>query len=291
MKSMTGFGQGQAHGEGLSVQVELSSVNRKNLDLHLSLPRGMNALEARCHKLIAATCARGRVQMKLLVENTLQPESRISLDEDQARCWLAELNAFAEKQGLEPVTRVTEVLRFPRVMREELPEENGADCWPLAEEALRAALQELSTMRKKEGRHLQEVLGSLCADLQKLVEEIRPLLPAAREEVAARIRAAVGDLDHSSPEMRNRLLQEIALQAERSDVQEEVDRLQGHLVQMREKLQTAEPVGRALDFICQEMARELNTLAVKAARAELNRLALAGKETVEKIREQVQNVE
>lgn len=292
MKSMTGFGQGQAVASGVSVQVEMSSVNRKNLDVHFSLPRGMSALESRCQKLISETCVRGRVQAKVLVESVGETETPVSLNETQAREWLTKLNAFAEAEGLSPVKNVMDVLRFPRVFTEaEADKDEQPDVWPTLETALRAALTELAEMRKVEGAHLQKVLLELCGELEALLEEILPLLPEARAELSERIKQAVTGLGDLSPEMQNRVLQEIALQAERSDVQEEVDRLAGHLQQMREKLGQTEPVGRALDFICQELARELNTLSVKASRSDINRLALAGKETVEKIREQVQNVE
>ncbi|MDF3128950.1 YicC family protein [Kiritimatiellaeota bacterium B1221] len=292
MRSMTGFGQGQAVASGISVQVEISSVNRKNLDVHFSLPRGMSALESRCQKLISETCVRGRVQAKVLIETVGESEAPVTLNEDKAREWLKKLNTFAEAEGLVPVTNVMDVLRFPRVLSEaESTGEESPDIWPTLEEALRSALAELAEMRKVEGAHLQKVLFELCAELEALVEEVLPLLPEAREELSERIKQAVVGLGDLSPEMQNRVVQEIALQAERSDVQEEVDRLAGHLQQMRDKLGQTEAVGRALDFICQELARELNTLSVKASRADINRLALAGKETVEKIREQVQNVE
>lgn len=290
MKSMTGFGQAQLSGPGMRLQVEISSVNRKNLDVHVSLPRGYAALESRCQQLVAAHCSRGRVQVRVGLE-TLQSGGVQGFNRERARAWMSEINAFAEEAGLEPLRSVTEVIRLPQVLGEEQTEAADAAVWPLMEQGLKAALEELVAMRETEGRHLQEVLGGLLTELEALVAGLKPLLPEAREELREKIQKSVADLGTLSTEMQQRVLQEIALQAERSDVQEEVDRLEGHAAQMRSKLSGEEPVGRALDFICQEMARELNTLSVKASRADINGLALSGKECVEKIREQVQNIE
>ncbi|MGA0333735.1 MAG: YicC/YloC family endoribonuclease [Kiritimatiellia bacterium] len=291
MKSMTGFGQAQLNREGLTIQVEISSVNRKNLDLHFSLPRGLAALEARCQRLIASQCVRGRVQTRVLLESSA-PAGKMTLNRERAGEWLAQLNRFAEEQGLEPLRSVAEVLRFPRVFEElETAEEDSGDVWPDLEKVLTQAVADLMTMRTAEGAHLKKVLSGLRQELSDLVKQIHPLLPEARQAQSAKIKEAVSGIGNLSAEMQNRLLQEIALQAEKSDVQEELDRLEGHLQQMAVKLDQSEPVGRALDFLCQEMSRELNTLSVKASSAEINRLALEGKECVEKIREQVQNVE
>lgn len=290
MNSMTGFGQAQLSEDGLNLQVEISTVNRKNLDVHLSLPRGYASLEARCHKLIAEKCYRGRIQVRVLCEH-LQSEGGLVLNRERARAWRDEINAFAAAEGLEPLSSVKDLIRLPQVLAEAEVANDAVNLWPSIEKGLQVALAELVAMRKTEGVHLQEVLRGLVAELHQIVVELKPLLPEAREELGEKIKKSVAELGTLSSEMQNRVLQEIALQAERVDVQEEVDRLEGHLIQMREKIASEEPVGRALDFLCQEMARELNTLSVKASRADINRLALAGKETVEKIREQVQNVE
>jgi len=290
MRSMTGFGQGQASVEGLTVQVEMSSVNRKNLDLHFSLPRGLSALEARCQKLVSDKCGRGRIQTRLLVES-VETSGVIKLNEERAKDWIKHLNTFAAAEGLTPITSVTEVMRCPQVFGEDKEELSIESIWPSVESALTVAVDGLLEMRELEGEHLKTVLADLLEEIGLLLKRLLPLLPEAREERSEKIRTSLNGLGDLSPEMQSRLLQEIALQAEKADVQEEVDRLAGHLQQMRDKIQKDESVGRALDFLCQEMARELNTLSVKASRSDINQLALDGKELVEKIREQVQNVE
>jgi len=291
MKSMTGFGQGQLSKEGLTIQVEISSVNRKNLDLHFSLPRGLASLEARCQKIISDSCARGRIQTRVILE-TSEKTGKIRLNKERAKEWLCELNTFASEEGLQPVNSVVDVLRFPRVMEEVQEEElESVELWSDVEKALKDALKELVEMRIAEGAHLYTALTELASELSGVVKKIKPLLPEARKAQEEKIKAVVSDWGTLSPEMQNRVYQEMALQAEKADVQEEIVRLEGHLKQMAEKVTQEEPVGRALDFLCQELARELNTLSVKVSSAEVNQLALAGKECVEKIREQVQNVE
>jgi uncharacterized protein (TIGR00255 family) len=287
---MTGFGQASAHEDGGQVQVEISSVNRKNLDIQLSLPKGLSSLESTCHRLIAEGCARGRIQVRVVLERSVTAV-QWELKRDQAGFLLEQANAFAHQHGLKPIDAVSELLRLPQVWGEAESEEDTEQLRPLIEKALTEAVGELRQMREREGVHLQKVLEGLVEACAKMVEDLLPLLPAAREEAGEKLKRSVAELGELSPEMQSRVLQEIALYGEKTDVQEEVDRLRGHCQQIRETLGRSDPVGRALDFLCQELAREWNTLSVKSARADINQLALQGKEVVEKIREQVQNVE
>jgi uncharacterized protein (TIGR00255 family) len=290
MKSMTGFGQALVDREGLRVQVEISSVNRKNLDSQISLPKGLSALESGCQSLIARFCARGRLQVRVGLDRTVS-SGAWTLNREQAQGLLEQANLFADANGLKPIDAVSELLRLPQVWAEGEPDPDTEKLRPLVEEAMNGALTELVRMREQEGTHLRQVLEGVLEECERVVEEVIPLLPEAREALGTKLKQSVAELGDLSPEMQTRVMQEIALYGEKTDVQEEVDRLQGHCQQMREKLDLSEPVGRALDFLCQELAREWNTLSVKASRADINQLGLSGKEVVEKIRVQVQNVE
>lgn len=290
MKSMTGFGQALVDREGLRVQVEISSVNRKNLDSQISLPKGLSALESGCQSLIARTCSRGRIQVRVLMDRA-GATSAWELNRDQAEALLEQANRFAQAHHLKPIEAVSELLRLPQVWSEMEPDTDTEQLRPLVEEAMSGALKELVKMREQEGAHLRQVLEELLEECRGIVKELIPLLPAAREELGTKLKRSVAGLGELSSEMQSRVLQEIAVYGEKTDVQEEVDRLEGHCERMREKLDDSEPVGRALDFLCQELSREWNTLSVKASRADINQLGLRGKEVVEKIREQVQNVE
>lgn len=288
MQSMTGFGRGTAESDGIRVQVEAGSVNRKTLDVQVSLPRGMGALETLCQKRVGELCRRGRIQLRVESE-TLSGEG-LQLDRERAAQLLEELNRFAADQGLRPVESVERLVTLPGFWAERAALDTERITAPLTK-ALDQAMAELLQMRAEEGAHLQEVLTLEVEKLEALLQQAEPLAEEARHALETRVRAAVTDVAEAGPEVEQRLLQEIALLVEKADVQEEVDRLRGHLEHFRGKMQTEGPVGRALDFLCQELAREWHTLSVKTAHAELNHVALEGKEGVERLREQVQNVE
>lgn len=290
MKSMTGFGQGQVHADGMLVRVELSSVNRRNLDVNVSLPRNYAAMEAACQSVIQKRLHRGRIQARVDIRSDRR-EHGLVFDETRALEALKLANAFAAANGLRPLEEVRDLLRISFVSKDDESEHDDGRLMELCTAALEKALDELETMRQREGDHLRETLVGQVAEMERIVDDLAPLIGEAREEMIAKLRDAVealgGDLQKAEP----RLVQEIALYGERTDIREEVDRIRGHLQQAREKIGAEGPVGRALDFLCQELTREFNTLSVKAARADINRLALEGKERVEMFREQVQNIE
>jgi uncharacterized protein (TIGR00255 family) len=288
MRSMTGFGRGTAEKDGVRIQVEAGSVNRKSLDVHVSLPRGMAALETVCQKLVSNSCKRGRIQLRIQIESAAS--HGVHVDQKRAAALLQELNTFAQSHGLSSITDVDQMLTLPGFWSEEEDVQTEA-LIPLLKEALSSAICEMCEMREKEGKHLQDVLLMELEGLAALLETAGPLLQEARMSIETRLRKTVSDVAEAGPEVEQRLLQEIAMLAEKGDVQEEVDRLHGHVTHFREKMKDAPPVGRALDFLCQELAREWHTLSVKTPHAGLNHLALQGKETVERLREQVQNVE
>ncbi|MCC5848074.1 MAG: YicC family protein [Verrucomicrobia bacterium] len=290
MKSMTGFGQGTASAEGVWVRVELSTVNRRNLDAQVSLPRAFSALEANCLQVLQKRLHRGRVQVRVDVQRDAA-ESSLILDEARADAALRKINAYAASRNLSPVASVREVVTLPGILRDEESALASTEVVQPLEAALNAALDDLIAMREREGEHLRETLGEQLAGMGDLMENLEPLIAEARESLVPRFRKAMQDLQVDPDAADVRLWQEVALYGERSDVREETDRIRGHLQQAAEKISGDEPCGRALDFLCQEMAREFNTLSVKAARADINRLALEGKERVEMFREQVQNVE
>ncbi len=290
MKSMTGFGEGAASSAGIRVRVELSSVNRRNLDTQISLPRPFSALEAHCAQVIQKKLHRGRVQVRVDVRQDAVDRTLI-LDEVRADAALERMNDYAAARNLSPVASVREIVTLPGVLREEESDLDANEVVPPLEMALRAALDDLLAMREAEGAHLRETLQKQLAGLRALMEDLDPLVAEARESLVPRFRKAMRDLQVDPDAADARLWQEVALYGERSDVREETDRIRGHLQQAEEKISGNDPCGRALDFLCQELAREFNTLSVKAARADINRLALEGKERVEMFREQVQNVE
>lgn len=288
MKSMTGFGRGSSEQEGVRVQVEVGSVNRKTLDVQVTLPRGMAALESVCQRNVSKVCRRGRIQVRVQV--TMPAVHGACLDRERTARILDELNRFAEEKGLKPVDQVESLLSVPGIWTEDIPME-AEQVIPILESALDASLSEMCAMREQEGRHLQEVLLSELEEVDALLHKAVPLAAEARAALEKRLRSAVQDVAEAGAEVEQRMLQEIALLAEKADVKEELDRLQAHVDQFRAKLTEEGSLGRGLDFLCQELSREWHTLSVKTPHPDLNQLALQGKEGVERLREQVQNVE
>jgi uncharacterized protein (TIGR00255 family) len=291
MRSMTGHGRGESTFEGLRLSVELLSVNRKQADIVASLPRELVALDSRIRETLQREIARGRVQVNVVVERMKNlphaPELNVALAESYYRS----MRALQKKLGAPGEITIATVLNAPGVLQISEPPIDPVAVWPAMEKALNKALQQLTRMRETEGRHLAADLTRRTALLQKKVDTIRKLHPGVarrhREALHARIRQA-GITVATADE---RLLKEIALFADRSDVSEELTRIVSHVKQFRDHLTRTEPVGRALDFLAQEIAREFNTLGAKANDAEISQLVFVCKAETEKIREQVQNIE
>lgn len=288
MKSMTGHGRGVAAEKGARVAVECFSVNRKQGEVSVSVPRELAWMEPRVREETLKRIARGKVQVSIAIEHAPTDSSSL-IDRRRAAEFLRAARVLQKELGLKGEVSLESVLAAPGVLR--TVEESSHDLWPLACKALHAALDVLLTMRAKEGVHLQKVLRKSASQMAALVKRIRPLasrVPAHyRESLLRRLRAAELPLDLADP----RLVSEIAIFAERSDITEELSRLDSHLVQFREALDADGPVGRTLEFLVQEMAREWNTTGAKASDPEISRLVVEAKAELDRMREQLANIE
>jgi len=285
---MTGHGRGTALAKGVRVVVECFSVNRKQGEVSVSAPRELSALEPRVREEVLKCLARGKVQVTIAVEEAAGAQS-FAIDADQAASFLRQAKALQKKLKLPGEVDLQTVLAAPGVLRAN--ETGSRDLWPLMKEALDAAMEGLVKMREKEGRHLQTELGRVAGRMADRVRRIRRLAPQVpkrqRENLLRRLEAAALPLDLIEP----RLLTEIAVFAERCDVTEELDRLDSHLAQFRETLERKEPIGRTLEFIAQEMGREWNTTGAKASDPEISRLVVEAKADLDRVREQLANIE
>ncbi|MCG3173300.1 MAG: hypothetical protein GMKNLPBB_01478 [Myxococcota bacterium] len=289
IKSMTGFGGGSAAASSPFV-VEIKTVNHKSLDFRVRLPREISALETRVQDAIRKRLARGAVDITVKLHGETAVLSRPHVHMALARETWSQLQQLHAALGLTTPLQLNDLLRIEGVVTLEDAVENPDAVWELLEPALRQALDELIAMRSREGEHLRAELLSRLAAFEKDVEKLKPLLPAqltrARERLAARMAELAGDrIDE------NRIAQEVAVWADRMDVAEELARLQGHLTQFRGLLDSDEPVGRKLEFLCQELHREVNTLGAKSQSAEISALVIALKAEVERLREQSANME
>lgn len=290
--SMTGYGRGSASGEGLTASVEISSVNRKQLDIVFSLPRGMTAMEARIADVIREGIHRGRIMVDVSIEWTGAARRKaVHIDVELAAAYVSALRGAADALGVKDDTSVQTIAALPDVLHFARPQEDIEQVWRIARKALQKALTDLNTMRRREGQALQRDLQGRLHDLRETLAMIRKQVPNVvahyRDGLRERIASAGVDLAGAD----DRLLREIALFADRSDISEEITRLDSHLKQARQMTRSKTATGRSLDFLAQEMFREINTIGSKANDTQILQHGVAFKTELERIREQVQNVE
>jgi uncharacterized protein (TIGR00255 family) len=293
MKSMTGYGRGECAQDGFKLTVELSSVNRKQAEVSVALPRELEMLEAQVREAIHRAIARGRVNVRISLhaaEGKLT--ARKHINHALAKDYAAEFARLGKALKISGEVTLDQLLRAPGVFHtdEELAETE--DLWPATEKALNAALAALLKMRGREGAHLAKDLSARIGVMQKSVALVQKQAPLTtenyRKQLLERIKAA--GLENIQPD-DERLLKEIVLFADRSDITEELTRLQSHFVQFADCCKSQEPVGRTLDFLAQEMNREINTIGSKADGLGVSELIINAKAELERMREQVQNVE
>jgi uncharacterized protein (TIGR00255 family) len=291
LKSMTGFGRGDARAKGVRAHVELSSVNRKTLDIRISLPRFASSLESRVVKEIRKCFSRGHITGTVDVSTDKGTHRTIVVDEAAAASYLSALRKTGRKLKLQDDLSLRNLLQFPDVVKVERPETDADSLFPVVSKALRTALKALSNMRAVEGEaltkdlaHRMEMLGNRLAQIEKL----RPKVAAAYKSALLARLTKVGVKVASNDPL---LLKELAVFADKADIAEEMTRLASHLAQADKLLLSAKPAGRTLDFLSQEMFREINTIGSKANNARIAKHVVLFKTELERVREQSQNVE
>ncbi len=290
---MTGYGRGECARDGFNVTVELSSVNRKQAEISVNLPRELEMLEPRVREAILREVSRGRVTGRVSVHSGDDKSSaRMHLNVALAKAYAHELTKLAKELKLTGPVTLDQLVRAPGVFQtdEELAETE--DLWPAVDKALRAALAALITMREREGAHLAKDLATRVGVMRKCVERVGKQAPKSAEryrlQLIERIKAAGLPAPAADDE---RLLKEVVLFADRSDISEELTRLQSHFQQFADCARARVPVGRTLDFLAQEMNREINTIGAKANDALISSEVVTMKAELEKFREQAMNVE
>lgn len=292
ISSMTAFASGQCAEAHLALAIEIRSYNSRHLDLVVRLPHVYQGLENSVRQLVANRLARGRVEIKINIDDHAQGSEVFVVDERRARAFRQALRQLAGVLDLNTEVPLALVAGVDGVITEAPQPPDIGSCQPLLEACLGRALDELVAMRTREGRFLAadliRRLDFLEAQTRRIEEASQNLLLRYQERLKQRLRALINGIVDLSSE---RLAQEAALLAERSDISEEIVRLQSHFQQFRELMQSSEPAGRKLNFLLQEMNRELNTLGSKTDQADVSHQVVDMKSELEKIKEQVQNVE
>jgi uncharacterized protein (TIGR00255 family) len=290
MRSMTGYGRGTAVFDGRQIAVELSAVNRKQAEISLSLPRALLELEPRVRDEINPHLSRGRLTVVVGLHARASARTG-AINLPAARAYRDQLKALRKTLKLDGDLTLDQVLRGPGVLESETLEIPTDKAWPPLQKALKTALEQFVKMRKREGETLAADLRRRTLAIQKSVKTIGVLAPKVMEhhrglllERAAKAGLAIEPSDE-------RLLKEIVFFADRSDISEELARLRSHLDQFFTHLAKDEPVGRTLDFLLQELFRETNTIGSKANFLAIGRIVVDLKTELEKLREQVQNIE
>jgi uncharacterized protein (TIGR00255 family) len=293
MKSMTGYGRGDCSKDGFKITVELSSVNRKQTELSVTLPREMEMLEAQVRDLINRHIARGRLTVRVSLHAAATKSSaRMHLNVPLAKAYARELNSLAKQLKLPGPVTLDQLARAPGVLQtdEELAVEE--DLWPAVEKALKQALVQMVQMREREGAHLAQDLAHRIAIMRQSAAKIQKHAPTVAEHYRQQLVERIKSAGLEAPVVEDeRLLKEVVYFADRSDISEELTRLQSHFQQFEDGRRSKEPVGRMLDFLAQEINREVNTIGSKANDSLISHEVVTLKAELEKFREQAQNVE
>lgn len=291
IKSMTGFGRSDQPSEERKLLVEIKSVNHRYCDINIRLPKKLLFLESKIRNLIKNYVDRGKIDVFITYEEYINSNIGIKYNEKLAHDYMEVFKRMEDGFNLENDIRVSTLARFPEVIILEEQTTNEDDLWPDLEKAIEAATIELVEARKIEGQNLLNDLISKLDLMDEYVSIIEEKAPEIVEEHYRNLKAKVEELLGDTKVEESILATEVATFADKVSVDEEIVRLKSHISNMRETLESEEGIGRKLDFIAQEMNREANTILSKVNDLEVTNVAIDLKTEVEKVREQIQNIE
>ena len=287
---MTGFGAASARTECAQVKVELSAVNRKQLDVVLRLPPQLAALESRVQKIIQEHISRGRISGAVQLESA-NGGAMMQIDEKRAEETVGRLRRAAKKLNLADDLSASVLLQIPGLLKMQTVEQQPEEIFQTVGKALLASLKKLNAMRQREGKALEADFIARLKLLEAMLEKIAAFAPETTSNYRKKLFQGLEKAGLQNVAADERIIKEIALFAERSDISEEITRLASHIQQFKKILRGSEPAGRPLDFLAQEFFREINTIGSKANDLKITGLVVQFKTELERIREQIQNVE
>jgi uncharacterized protein (TIGR00255 family) len=289
--SMTGYGTGSAQKDGITVAVEIRTVNHRFLDLHVRIPREYLFLEGEVQQLVRNSLDRGRVEVNVTVQNA--GASAFPIDSNLVRGYLEAAGRLKEEFNLQDTLDLKTILNLPGILqnRDAAPPGDVGLLTELLKKSMQSALEGVYGMRRQEGEALRTDMLRNLASVEDRAESIRQLNVNSAEEYMQKLRDRLAQLLNQGGVDPQRLAQETALIADKCDVSEEIARLRSHIEQYRTLMDSKEKVGKKLDFLLQELQREANTILSKSMNLEISGHAITIKTDIEKLREQVQNVE
>lgn len=291
IKSMTGFGRAQETVDGMTVTVELKSVNHRYFEFTAKVPRTYGFLEEKLKSFLNARVSRGKMECYVSIENLEESDMEVVVNPSLAKGYVDALRTLSETFGLKEDYSAISIAKFPDVLTLRKAPADEEKIWNAVQKVTELAVERFVTMRKTEGEKLRADILSKADTILEHVAFVESRSPQTVREYHEKLRQRMEELLENTQVDEQRLLTEAAIFADKVAVDEETVRLRSHISQLREFLNADEPIGRKLDFLVQEMNRESNTIGSKAQDVEIAKRVIAIKAEVEKIREQVQNIE
>lgn len=291
IKSMTGFGRSEIVENNRKFTVEIKSVNHRYLDVNVKMPKKLNYFEAALRNELKNYISRGKVDIFISYEDFNERNSSVRYNEALAEEYLKYLRQMAEEFGLDDDVRVTALAKFPDVLTMEEQADDEEELWKLLQQAVRSAAEMFVQTRVEEGGHLRDDLLEKLDSIDRSVDFVEERSPRIIEEYRRQLEQRVRELLEDAAVDEGRLLTEVAIFADKVCVDEEMVRLRSHIETMKKSLKEGGSIGRKLDFLAQEMNREANTILSKSNDLEIANCGIELKTTIEKVREQIQNIE
>ena len=291
LKSMTGYGRAQGIAGGYDITVEFKSVNHRYFEFSARLPRCYSFLEERLKKLVQSRVARGKVEAYLSIENVMETAADVTVNRALASGYVAALRELMETYGLQNDITPTAIARYPDVLTVRKSQEDEEEVWAAVEEVAASALEAFVRMRETEGERMKQDISARADTILEAVGFVEERSPQTVAAYVQKLEARMKELLADTTVDEQRLLTEAALFADKTAVAEETVRLRSHIDQLRSMIGAEEAIGRKLDFLVQEINREANTIGSKVQDVEIARVVVDIKAEIEKIREQIQNIE
>jgi len=291
IKSMTGYGSAEGTSGNLALTIELRAVNNRYLDVSVRMPRLYLFAEEGLKKRVGSAVSRGKVDVFINVDMAGEQDVEITVNEALASAYMTALNKLSDRFGLDGDITTMQIAKMPEALQVDRPKTDADAFSRDLLQILDCALENFNTMRKIEGEKLEQDISDRLNEIERMTAQIETLSPQTVTAYREKLEARMAEVLEGTHIEESRILTEAAIFADRVAVDEEITRLRSHVSQLRDMLQTGGSIGRKLDFLLQELGRETNTVGSKCNDLEIGKIVIALKAEIEKIREQVQNIE
>ncbi|MGB7604311.1 MAG: YicC/YloC family endoribonuclease [Lutisporaceae bacterium] len=290
IKSMTGFGRGEATRDNITFTVDIKSVNHRYSDISVRMPRVVQALEQKVREYVNSKLNRGKIDIYINYDS-FGKDTKVKLDTNLAAAYVDSLNVLKEQFGIKDELSLSLLTRFTDILKLDTEEQDVDLLWSILSDALEQAVSSLVDMRSREGERLRKDMLLKLDNIKNIVEDIKAMSAGLADEYRAKLYEKIKELTKEIQLDENRILTEVAIFADKSGIDEEIVRLGSHLEEFKKTLNIKTPIGKKLDFIVQEMNREVNTIGSKSSNLGVVNNVISIKTEIEKVREQIQNIE